>query len=66
MLKTPLNVPQQLSQFQSHGVLVQDEAAALSILERVAYCRLSGYALEFSTSAHSDRYTPGTTISRRP
>jgi abortive infection bacteriophage resistance protein len=62
MLKTPLNVPQQLSQFQSHGVLVQDEAAALSILERVSYYRLSGYALEFRTSAHSDRYTPGTTI----
>ena len=61
MLKTPLNVPQQLSQFQSHGVLVQDEAAALSILERVSYYRLSGYALEFRTSAHSDRYTPGGT-----
>ncbi len=37
MLKTPLNVPQQLAQFQSHGILVQDEAAALSILERVSY-----------------------------
>ena len=61
MLKTPLNVPQQLAQFQSHGILVQDEAAALSILERVSYYRLSGYALEFRTSTHSDRYTPGTT-----
>lgn len=49
MLKTPLNVPQQLAQFQSHGILVQDEAAALSILERVSYYRLSGYALEFRT-----------------
>lgn len=62
MLKTPLNVPQQLAQFQSHGILVQDEAAALSILERVSYYRLSGYALEFRTSAHSDHYAPGTTI----
>ena len=62
MLKTPLNVPQQLAQFQSHGILVQDEAAALSILERVSYYRLSGYALEFRTSAHSDCYTSGTTI----
>lgn len=52
MLKTPLNVPQQLSQFQSHGVLVQDEAAALSILERVSYYRLSGYALAFPRSPH--------------
>ena len=62
MLKTPLNVPQQLAQFQSHGTLVQDEAAALSILERVSYYRLSGYALEFRTSAHPDHYAPGTTI----
>lgn len=62
MLKTPLDVPQQLNRLQSHGVLVRDKAAALSVLERVSYYRLSGYALEFRTDAHSDCYLPGTTI----
>ena len=62
MLKTPLDIPQQLAQFQRHGILVEDKAVALSILERVSYYRLSGYALEFRTSAHSSHYIPETTI----
>ena len=49
MLKTPLDVPQQLNRLQSHGVLVRDKAAALSVLERVSYYRLSGYTLELWT-----------------
>ncbi len=60
MLKTPFDIQQQIAQFQKHGVLMQDERAATSALNRVSYYRLSGYALEFRMSPHADQYVPGT------
>lgn len=60
MLKTPLDVPQQLNRLQSHGVLVRDKAAALSVLERVSYMdidKVDSSKGRFSRGAVASYYT---------
>lgn len=48
--KTPLSFQDQLSLLKSRGLLIEDEAKAISYLQEISYYRLSAYFLPYQTS----------------
>lgn len=61
-LKKPLTFEQQLAKLISHGLLVDDENAALAALKSINYYRFTGYALQFRRHPDASAYLPGTTF----
>jgi abortive infection bacteriophage resistance protein len=60
-VKSPLSHKEQLEKIITRGCIVEDEAEAITILERINYYRLSAYFLPFKNE--DDTYKPGTKLS---
>ncbi|QAY66950.1 Abi family protein [Paenibacillus protaetiae] len=58
-VKPPLPYEEQLQLLKSRGLIVNDEIAALNILKRISYYRLTAYTLTFK---QQDIFTSGTTF----
>lgn len=58
----------QLDLLKERGMRIDDDAAALALLERAGYCTLSGYSYLFrlpaSDGSRADQFSPGTSISQ--
>ena len=52
-LKQPLSIEEQIQKLKDHGIIVNDAAFASSILSKVSYYRLSGYALQYRKDINS-------------
>lgn len=63
--KPPLTYKEQLDQLKSRGLIIENEAKALHLLENLSYYRLSGYLypmLEYPKENHI--FKPGSTIEK--
>lgn len=55
-LKKPLTYQDQVKKLKDHGILVENEVEAETVLAEINYYRLTGYSLQFRVSPSDSRY----------
>ena len=60
-LKKHLSIDGEIAKMKAHGLIVEDEEYAKTVLERISYYRLTGYLHDFR-APKSDSYVPGITF----
>ena len=62
-LKPALTYPQQIERLKTtHNLLIEDDTAALRILQRVNYYRLSAYGLGLTQTGDKEKYVSGISL----
>ena len=63
-LKKPLTYEQQIERLRSaHNLIITDEAAAIEVLKKVTYYRLSAYGIGLKQKEDQEKYVDGITLS---
>lgn len=60
MLKKPLTYKEQIDKLKEHGMHIQDEKYAETIISQINYYRFTGYALQFRKAPNDSSYVVGT------
>lgn len=58
-LKKPYTINEQIQKLQDHGFVIEDEAFARRVLQKVSYYRLTGYMLQYRISSDSHEMMKG-------
>ncbi|MBD5560220.1 MAG: hypothetical protein HDQ87_07690 [Clostridia bacterium] len=61
-LKSPLTLAEQLKKLESHGLQIDDPAAAMAFLAETGYYSFTGYALQFRLDPASSVLQRGTSF----
>ncbi len=58
-LKKPYTLDEQIQKLRDHGIVIDDEAFAKSVLQEISYYRISGYMLQYRVSTDSHEMIKG-------